>query len=384
MAHIEKRQQKRPDGKLGSPTYRVRYRDPSGRERSRTFKKQAAAKNFKKTVGADVLRGDWHDPALGKQTFKTWVEDYAAHAEKRPTTAARDDVVLNKHFLPSLGELPLNAITPADIQRLVRAMKAKLKPATVRTNYGVLKAVFSAAVDAELIARSPCRGVKGIKAPNSTRKERRCLDAVEIARLAAAVPVEYRPMIYLAGVLGLRWSEVAGLKVANVDFLRNKLTVAQTVAEVNGHLLAADVKTDASRRTLSLPTFLKELLAEHLASTGRTELGRYVFEAPDGGPVRYSNFRVRVFNPAVKKAKLDGVTFHGLRHSAGGLLRQANVHTQVIQQRLGHSSSRTTTDIYGWVPDETEKAAADALDGMFSDTARGLIAAYADRATGSE
>ena len=84
-----------------------------------------------------------------------------------------------------------------------------------------------------------------------------------------------------------------------------------------------------------------------------------------GGPVRYTNFRTRVFIPAVTKSGLDGVTFHSLRRSAGGLLRQAGVHTQIIQQRLGHASSRTTTDIYGWVPDESEKAAATSLNDMF-------------------
>jgi integrase len=92
-----------------------------------------------------------------------------------------------------------------------------------------------------------------------------------------------------------------------------------------------------------------------------------------GGPVRYTNFRVRVFNPAVKNAGLDGVTFHALRHSAGGLLRQAGVHTQIIQQRLGQASSRTTTDIYGWAPGESEKAAATSLNDIF--TTRGLNAA---------
>ena len=80
-----------------------------------------------------------------------------------------------------------------------------------------------------------------------------------------------------------------------------------------------------------------------------------------------------MLNPAVRKAGLDGVTFHALRHSAGGLLRQAGVHTQIIQQRLGHASSRTTTDIYGWVPDESEKAAASSLNDIF--TTRGLDAA---------
>jgi integrase len=52
-------------------------------------------------------------------------------------------------------------------------------------------------------------------------------------------------MVYL-GALGLRWSEVAGLKVGNVDFLRQKVTVKETVAEVNGRIHDADVKTDAS------------------------------------------------------------------------------------------------------------------------------------------
>jgi integrase len=190
------------------------------------------------------------------------------------------------------------------------------------------------------------------------------------------MPVGYAPMVYL-GAVGLRWSEVAGLKVRDIDFLRKRLTVRETVAEVNGHIHDADVKTDASRRTLSLPTFLTEILSEHLARARRTVPDAYVFEAPGAGPVRYTNFRSRVFNPAVAKCHLDGVTFHALRHSAGGLLRQAGVHTQIIQQRLGHASSRTTTDIYGWVPDESEKAAAESLNAVF--TARGQNAASDER-----
>jgi integrase len=59
------------------------------------------------------------------------------------------------------------------------------------------------------------------------------------------------------------------------------------------------------------------------------------------------------------------------------LLRQAGVHTQLIQQRLGHSSSRTTTDIYGWVPEESDEGAAKGLETLF-DTTRGLSAAFDD------
>src|SRR4051812_26601341 len=136
MAHIEKRHQKHPDGTRGTTTYRVRYRTPGGIERSRSFKRKEAAVAFKTTVESDLLRGDWHDPALGKKTFKQWVKEYRAQTDKRPTTAARDEVVLRKHFA-ALDERPLNSITPRDVQRLVKTMAAKLRPATVRTNYGV-------------------------------------------------------------------------------------------------------------------------------------------------------------------------------------------------------------------------------------------------------
>jgi hypothetical protein len=64
-------------------------------------------------------------------------------------------------------------------------------------------------------------------------------------------------------------SEIAGLRVGRVDFLRSNLAVVETRAEVEGRLMFADVKSPASRRTLALPPFLVELLAAHLAARGR-------------------------------------------------------------------------------------------------------------------
>ena len=283
---------------------------------------------------------------------------------QRATTAARDSIVLKKHLIPELGPLPLGTITPNDIQRIVNRMKRKLQPATVRTNYGVLRAVLSAAVQADKLVRSPCRGIRGIKSPQAMRRARGGLTAAQMTRLVGVMPAEYQPMVLVGGVLGLRWSEVVGLRVGSLNFANRRLTVSETVAEVEGRLQPADVKTDASRRTFAVPQWLMTLLQLHIERTGRSDDG-YLFQAPEGGPVRYTNFRQRVWLPAVEAAGFDGASFHDLRHSSGGLLRQAHAHTQVIQQRLGHQSSRTTTDIYGWVPDETDEEAADALGELF-------------------
>jgi integrase len=142
------------------------------------------------------------------------------------------------------------------------------------------------------------------------------------------------------------------------------LTVEATVNEVDGVIVHGDGKTDSSVRTISVPQFVLDLLAEHLARTGRTEPSALVVQAPDGGPVRATNFRIRVYGPALASADLPGLTFHRLRHSAGHMMREAGVPLEVIQQRLGHKSIRTTADIYGSLPESIDRAVAGQLDGM--------------------
>ena len=69
--------------------------------------------------------------------------------------------------------------------------------------------------------------------------------------------------------------------------------------------------------------------------------------SPNGGPLRAGNFRNRVWAPAVAAAGLDGLTFHGLRYTAVGLMIEAGAHIEAIKQRMGHSSIRVTSDVYG-------------------------------------
>ena len=230
----------------------------------------------------------------------------------RPKTLHTDTGIIERYLRPTFGVQPLSLITPREVQRLVAQWSRRLAPNSVRRNYAVVRAIFNAAVDADLIARSPCRSVK---LPRPEPTGHRILDPVELRRLAEAVPVDHRAMVYLAGVLGLRFGECAGLRIGRLDFLRKTLTVAESLGEVGGELVAGNPKSRASRRTLAVPEALMDLLAAHLARCGLTAADQdaFVFSAHPSLP------RSHHLLPASRPARR--VTFHSLRHSHHGLGR---------------------------------------------------------------
>jgi integrase len=257
----------------------------------------------------------------------------------------------------------MSSITPLEIKGVVDEMASKLAPDTVRTNLAVVRAVFNAAVEAEILARSP---VRAVRTPTAESRERPTLTMEEILRLADAVGDRYRALVLVAAILGLRWSEAIGLRVSDVDFLRRTLTVSQTISEVEGRLNVAPTKSRKSRRTMSVPQFLIDELAAHAARFRRSDEALF-FAGPKGGALRRS-FAARTFTPAVATAELDErITFHGLRHVAASLMVEAGVHPRVIQQRLGHASARLSMELYSHVPERADRDVASALESAFAE-----------------
>jgi integrase len=141
------------------------------------------------------------------------------------------------------------------------------------------------------------------------------------------------------------------------------LSAGTALTEVSGQIKVGPPKTQASNRSISLPSFLVNELAYHLEGHN----GGYVFTSPNGKPLRRHNFRRRHWLKAVKAAEFDHLTFHSLRHSHAGMLIAAGEHVKLISTRLGHSSVRTTLDTYGFLLPGLDEAAADRLDQLVSE-----------------
>ena len=361
MAHIDKRKTSK-----GEWRYEVRYRGTDGKERTETKRTRREAEDRLTTIRSQLQRGTWVDPRRAARPFDDVAADWLAeNTEKRPSAWARDESVLRVHLTPAIGDRPIGSLTPDDVRRLVEKWKTDHAPRTVKRMYGVLRAILSYAVQRELIVVTPCRGVSLPKAQPLTRP---VITPEQLGTLADALGADYAPMAYLGAVLGLRWGECAGLRVGRVDFLHSRLTVAEQITRgAKGAVVSGPPKSDAGRRTLSVPQPLMDLLSALLTRRGLTGADEraLLFTMHGGGALRYELWRRRTWAPACAAAGLSGLTFHDLRRANATALVLDNVDLKTAQTRLGHSDPRLTLAVYAQASTAADRAAADSLGEHF-------------------
>ena len=201
----------------------------------------------------------------------------------------------------------------------------------------------------------PCAGVK---LPRIKGNETLFLNPREVERLADAVPRRYRALIHVLAYGGLRWGEAAALRRKRIDPDSARITVAESLADVNGILHFGETKTNRIRN-VAIPAFLVEELRAHLA-TIQEDQEALVFTSPRGSPLRVSNFRRRVWWPGLERAGLPHeLRIHDLRHTCATMLISRGVHPKAIQHHLGHANIDITMNRYGHLlPDQFNDLAA--------------------------
>jgi integrase len=231
----------------------------------------------------------------------------------------------------------------------------------VQRAYQLPSKVMAAAVDTGMIPRTPCRRVP---LPRIDRQEMRFLSPQEVARLAAATRPDYRALILLGAYGGLRIGEMAGLRRGRVDLAQGIVQVVEVVTEPTGKLHLGPPKTRAARRTVGLPQFVVEALAERMSTPGSPE--DFVFAGPKGGVLRVSTFRSRFWRPAVNAAGLQGVRIHDLRLTAVALWIAAGANPKEIAARAGHASVSFTLDRYGHLYPEADLTLRERLQAIYA------------------
>ncbi len=280
---------------------------------------------------------------------------------RRDSTKARDESYLRSLVLPTFADMPIGAIGVFDVQEWVSDLDADgYAPATIRKAYPLLGRILNDAVNGGLIAATPCRD---ITLPKIEDTEKRFLSPEEITHLAGTIDPRYRALVITAAYTGCRIGELIALDTDRYQPDKRIFRIERSLAEVRGHLRFGQPKTAAARRAVTLPTWLPQVIDQHLADYPPGPEG-LLFTAPEGGPIRRNAFRARVWLPAVADSVGQPMRFHDyadLRHSHVALLIAEGAHPAVIASRLGHTSVKTVLDVYGHLHEGLDRNAADTL-----------------------
>jgi integrase len=234
----------------------------------------------------------------------------------------------------------------------------RLSPATVAKIYRLLHAILETAVADELVIRNPCV-LKGASVDQSS--ERPVASVAEVLALADAVASRYRALILTATMTGLRLGELVALRRQHVDLLHLEIIVTEQLHELSdGRQIFGPPKTAAGQRTVAVPPPIVAELEAHLAQFSEPGADGFVFTAPGGGAIRRSNFRNRVWLPAVRATGLEHLRFHDLRHTGNTLAAATGASTRELMARMGHASPRAAL-IYQHATRERDQAIAAAL-----------------------
>src|SRR5215207_4862447 len=261
MANIERRVR---DGKV---RWYARHYDPSGNRHTKVFDTKAEADRFLTSVEMSKITGSYVDPNRSKVTVGVLADQWLeAKLDLAPKTRDRYEGIIRAHIRPRWGKVRLSDVTHAELQRWVARIDAA--PATVKKVHRVMSMLLAYAVADDRLSRN---SADKISLPRVRQVEKRYLTHEQVAALAEAVGPEYRLMVLFLAYTGLRWGEMAALRVRRLDFLRRRALVAESVTPVKGVMTFGPTKGH-ERREVPLSRFLLEDLSQHVAGKAPTEL----------------------------------------------------------------------------------------------------------------
>jgi integrase len=285
------------------------------------------------------------EPSSGATvSFGAVIQRYLAEEiPERPSTASRYRCWLKNHVEPKWRDCPIEQIKPLLVEDWLK--KLNLAPKSKSHLKNLMRVLFNAAMRWELIPyqHNPMSLVR-VKDGSKRQREPKALSVEEFRKVLDYIPEPFRTMCIVAMCLGLRVSEILGLRWRDIDW--DGLSLAVRQAYVYGK--PGDVKTQASQRWMPLDRSLAEKLREHKAKFPPLVNSQdWVFANPETGkPYWPGRIQENWLVPAGAKAGIGRIGWHTFRHGHSTLLHALGVDLKVQQELMRHADVRTTMNIY--------------------------------------
>ncbi len=302
---------------------------------------------------------------VGEFLEREWLPSIEASGRRKSGTLDQYRIYITKRIVPAIGNVPLQDLDAATLDRFYATLGTRLAPKSVRNTAIMLSGALSFAVTRRHARSNPA---KDAEMPKAARVEMRYWTPEETRAFLKHVSDDrvYALWLLLA-TTGLRRGEALGLRWTDVDLDAGHLSVVQSLVVNGGEVKVETPKTDRSRRSLSIPPSTLEALkrwrkaqiAERLAWGPDYADSGLVFTREDG--TRFDPRTVsRTFDRLVGSSGQRRIRLHDVRHSYATAALRAGVSVKVVSERLGHKSIVITLDVYAHVmPQADEEAAAE-------------------------
>lgn len=339
--------------------WEVRYRQPNGStSRKRGFTTKRAAEDWDANNKVAINSGSYVAPSKGRTRVGDlapgWIERKKATTE--PSHSRMLESAWRVHVSPVWTGVPVNKVTSTGVRNWSAKMTGDgCSATTVLRALGVLAGILDDAIADNRITKNPARGLDPKKREKPVKPKRKhvYLDHDAVGRLAAESG-DHRTLVLVLAYTGIRWGEAVALRVRHVDEVRRRLLVIDNAVQLGTDHALGDPKDDEPRE-VPVPRFVMTEIKKQIHGRGPDDL---VF----GDGTRYlqrPKSRDGWFEGAVKRAKVQRITPHDLRHSAASLAISAGANVLAVSRMLGHENPTVTLRTYADLFD-TESTALDA------------------------
>ncbi|HEX4724694.1 MAG TPA: site-specific integrase [Pseudonocardiaceae bacterium] len=367
--------------------YKVRYPDPSGRERSEMFpdKQLSRAKAFLAKQQHDVLSGTYLDPDAGKLKFREYSATVMLGRSRDESSVQTWAAVLKNLVYPNLGDLELVAIGTDAIRKWLGWMNGQDRPPAQsyqRQAYDLVSSILEAAVADQRIRANPCRD-KSIRRPAVGPKKVTPWPESKMWKIELALSPRDQVAVTLGAGLGLRQGEIFAFSMDNVDRVKMVYRCSRQVVKV-GSVQKFKFPKGHKERDIPLGLGVLETLdayAENYPPVsvtlpwGEQDGRKYetvnVLVTDDESELHTARkFNTGVWIPAFARAGLDyqqdySDGMHALRHLFASSMLHQGVSIKELAAFLGHADEAFTLRTYVHLMPNSYERARLAVDAMF-------------------
>lgn len=255
-------------------------------------------------------------------TLRAWIARYLEGVTSRGLRNMRH---YGRFWSKLLGRRLLTELSADELRHMQAKMKAKGNRSTQTINryFAGLRHILNLAIGESLLSANPVKGVKFFPEPTGRL---RFLAEAEIGRLREVLSPEHWPLVAFALETGLRLSEQFHARWDCVDIEQGILTIPLSKSGRTRHIILSD-----AARTI-------------LRGLSSWMHSPYLFPSPvsPGQPMQGRHFVVKVYEPALKRAGIEGANWHTLRHTFASRAVMAGVDIRTVQELMGHSTITMT------------------------------------------